>query len=46
MFSVIDMVHPAADVGGEGGAGREGPVEGGVGGLAWDLEEAHMVQIH
>jgi hypothetical protein len=30
-FSIIDMVHPAAVVGGEGGGGGKGPVDG-VGG--------------
>ena len=40
------MVHPGADVGGEGGHGGAGPANHYVGLLPRDLEEAHLVEIH
>ena len=44
--SVIAMVHPGADVGGEGGHGGAGPANHYAGLLSRDLEEALLVIVH
>ena len=44
--SVIDMIHPAAYVGGEGGHGGAGPANHYGGLLPRYLEEAQLVEIH
>ena len=40
------MIHPGADVGGEGGHGGAGPANHYAGLLSRDLEEALLVMVH
>ena len=45
-FLVIDMIHPGADDGGEGGHGSAGPANSYGGVLPRDLEEVRLGEIH